>query len=144
MFNRENPQNSEPQNGPRSGLDYIALPSSDVINVKKSQKNCGKYFLRGKNQFFRAKNFNVSTKTLWSVLCWLLLWLGVYKWSGNNQMVKVRFIFPIGKKWKKEFDLEKLSGFIKLTFAIWGSIEQDKDQGRLTDRMDNKRCLAST
>ena len=25
MFNRENPQNSEPQNGPRSGLDYIAL-----------------------------------------------------------------------------------------------------------------------
>jgi hypothetical protein len=26
IFNRENPQNSEPQNGPRSGLDYIALP----------------------------------------------------------------------------------------------------------------------
>ena len=25
IFNRENPQNSEPQNGPRSGLDYIAL-----------------------------------------------------------------------------------------------------------------------
>ena len=33
----------------------------------------GKYFLWGKNTFFRAKNFNVSTKTLWSVLCWLLL-----------------------------------------------------------------------
>ena len=25
ISNRENPQNSEPQNGPRSGLDYIAL-----------------------------------------------------------------------------------------------------------------------
>jgi hypothetical protein len=29
MFNRENPQNSEPQNGPRSGLDYIALTFID-------------------------------------------------------------------------------------------------------------------
>ena len=28
IFNRENPQNSEPQNGPRSGLDYIALPNT--------------------------------------------------------------------------------------------------------------------
>ena len=28
IFNRENPQNSEPQNGPRSGLDYIALLNS--------------------------------------------------------------------------------------------------------------------
>ena len=25
IFNRENPQNSEPQNDPRSGLDYTAL-----------------------------------------------------------------------------------------------------------------------
>ena len=25
IFKRENPQNSEPENGPRSGLDYIAL-----------------------------------------------------------------------------------------------------------------------
>ena len=29
IFNRENPQNSEPQNGPRSGLDYIALDLID-------------------------------------------------------------------------------------------------------------------
>ena len=29
IFNREYPQNSEPQNGPRSGLDYIALNYSD-------------------------------------------------------------------------------------------------------------------
>ena len=28
IFNRENPQNSEPQNGPRSGLDYIALEAT--------------------------------------------------------------------------------------------------------------------
>ena len=35
------------------------------IKVKKSQKNFGKYFFRGKNQFFWAKKFNVSTtKTL--------------------------------------------------------------------------------
>ena len=27
IFNRENPKTSEPQNGPRSGLDYIALPT---------------------------------------------------------------------------------------------------------------------
>ena len=36
IFNRENPQKSEPQNGPRRGLDFIALikvtPSlSDVV-----------------------------------------------------------------------------------------------------------------
>ena len=30
IFNRENTQNSEPQNGPRSGLDYIALPPIDI------------------------------------------------------------------------------------------------------------------
>ena len=28
IFNRENPQNFEPQNSPRSGLDYIALEKS--------------------------------------------------------------------------------------------------------------------
>ena len=31
IFNRENPQNSEPQIGPRSGLDYIALYNSEAI-----------------------------------------------------------------------------------------------------------------
>ena len=44
------------------------------IRVKNVRKHFGMYFYRGKNSFFRAKNFNVSTKTLWSVLCWLLLW----------------------------------------------------------------------
>ena len=42
------------------------------IMVNKSHKNFGKYFLRGENQFFRAKNLRVNT--LWSVLCLLLLW----------------------------------------------------------------------
>ena len=32
-------------------------------------------FYRGKTSFFRAINLIVSTKTLWSVLCLLLLWL---------------------------------------------------------------------
>ena len=31
IFNRENPQNSEPQNGPRRGLDFIALVSPFII-----------------------------------------------------------------------------------------------------------------
>ena len=31
------------------------------------------FFTGGKTSFFRAKNVNVSTKTIWSVLCWLLL-----------------------------------------------------------------------
>ena len=32
IFNRENPKNSEPQNGPRRGLDYIAF--CDCISIK--------------------------------------------------------------------------------------------------------------
>ena len=31
IFNRENPRNSEPQNGPRSGLDYIALKITEKV-----------------------------------------------------------------------------------------------------------------
>ena len=30
IFNKENPQNSEPQNGPRKGLDFIALSKKDA------------------------------------------------------------------------------------------------------------------
>jgi hypothetical protein len=30
IFNRENPQNSESPNGPRRGLDFIALVISEV------------------------------------------------------------------------------------------------------------------
>ena len=35
IFNRENPQNSEPQNGPRSGLDYIALNQTTLDSRKE-------------------------------------------------------------------------------------------------------------
>ena len=45
------------------------------VKVKKLKKNLGSIFYRGKTRFFRAKNFNVSTTTLWSVLCWHLLWV---------------------------------------------------------------------
>ena len=47
------------------------------IKVNKSQKKIkiGKYFLQGKFFFFKAKNLSVSTKTLWLVLCLLLLWM---------------------------------------------------------------------
>ena len=36
IFNRENPQNFEPQNDPRSGLDYIALQNS--IQLEKNME----------------------------------------------------------------------------------------------------------
>ena len=40
IFKRENPQNSEPQNGPRSGLDYIALHLFTVtFGFPNSKKN---------------------------------------------------------------------------------------------------------
>ena len=44
-----------------------------LISCIEIQKKLWKYFLKGENQFFRAKNMSVSTKTLWSVLCLLLL-----------------------------------------------------------------------
>ena len=41
IFNRENPQNSEPQNGPRSGLDYIALDETYYRQCKaQCLKDC--------------------------------------------------------------------------------------------------------
>ena len=33
IFNRENPKNSEPQNGPRRGLDFIALGWTNLTEV---------------------------------------------------------------------------------------------------------------
>ena len=55
---------------------YCSVHSKKLhrIKVKKVKKNLGSIFYLGKTIFFRAKNFKVSTKTLWSVLCWLLLW----------------------------------------------------------------------
>ena len=38
IFNRENPQNSEPQNGPRRGLDFIALVSCTKIQLPVGYK----------------------------------------------------------------------------------------------------------
>jgi hypothetical protein len=40
IFNRENPQNSEPQNGPRRGLGFIALakPKPDHHKPPETQK----------------------------------------------------------------------------------------------------------
>jgi hypothetical protein len=37
IFNRENSQNSEPQNGPRRGLDFIALDTFEykTLTLKK-------------------------------------------------------------------------------------------------------------
>ena len=38
IFNRENPQNSEPQNGPRRGLDFIALNKLEQLECKLEKK----------------------------------------------------------------------------------------------------------
>ncbi len=35
IFNRENSQNSEPQNGPRRGLDFIAFVLTNMVTLKK-------------------------------------------------------------------------------------------------------------
>ena len=48
MSNRENPQNSEPQNGPRRGLDFIALYNMYDGNLQMSEPS--------------NKNFKVTTK----------------------------------------------------------------------------------
>ena len=39
IFKRENPQNSEPQNGPRRGLDYIALAiyTTQLVSFRSAQ-----------------------------------------------------------------------------------------------------------
>ena len=37
IFNRENPQNSEPQNGPSRGLDFIALDKSAGFTFLQSK-----------------------------------------------------------------------------------------------------------
>ena len=47
IFNKENPQNSEPQNGPRRGLDFIALSQTDVgifyfFPITTSKEACNK------------------------------------------------------------------------------------------------------
>ena len=46
IFNRENPQNSEPQNGPRRGLDFIALKK---WNIKFHEKKNRKFRIREKD-----------------------------------------------------------------------------------------------
>ena len=50
IFGRENPQNSEPKNGPRSGLDYIALPAwnAKVLTTRPSRDWCKKKQIRSK------------------------------------------------------------------------------------------------
>ena len=49
MFNRENPQNSEPQNGPRSGLDYIALRTHEGLTYINGSSMTFKKVLKKKS-----------------------------------------------------------------------------------------------
>ena len=62
--------------GQKINLNFFwksCIVRTEKLHWIKVKKKFGKYFLQGKNQFFRAKNLSVSTKTLWSVLCLLLL-----------------------------------------------------------------------
>ena len=44
MFNRENPQNSEPQNGPGRGLDFIALPVPVLVTGEGDRGRFSEHF----------------------------------------------------------------------------------------------------
>ena len=72
-FNRENPQNSEPKNGPRKGLDFIALPESDLTTFLrlsiirndpfgdfKSSRICGKFILSAESGFITRTRAPIS------------------------------------------------------------------------------------
>ena len=62
IFNRENPQSSETQNGPRSGLDYIALHHTNAkLSIKKASHP--KTYFSYQADFFKAMPyFEISTK----------------------------------------------------------------------------------
>ena len=63
IFNRENPQNSEPQNGPRSGLDYIALTFCTGPLNKHKHKHHGCPKVKKFGSASKAKLFLEATKT---------------------------------------------------------------------------------
>ena len=81
IFNRENPQNSEPRNGPRRGLDFIALIYRDVhalmyrhAPLEKMLTHCGigcsrVSTTRLQMQFSSSK---VLIRTIWHILIKLL------------------------------------------------------------------------
>ena len=61
IFNRENPQNSEPQNCPRRGLDFIALIACTVWFVQnRSTNSC--------RQRHNVSNEKIQ-KNLWYLSC---------------------------------------------------------------------------
>ena len=49
------------------------------IKVKKVKKEFGCMYFLWRTGYFRAKNSNLSTRILWSVICWLLLWCRNFK-----------------------------------------------------------------
>ena len=62
-----------------TGFLKILLQSATRIKYRpkktKVKKKFGSIFYGGETSFFRAKNLSVSNKSLWSVLCLLLLWI---------------------------------------------------------------------
>ena len=62
IFNRANPQNSEPQSGSRRGLDFIALNFADpevfleLLNCQAKRTKTGQYFVVARITFNNSPN----------------------------------------------------------------------------------------
>ena len=67
IFNRENPQNSEPQNDPRSGLDYIALKITYQTFGNSLCQQCFATASRAKHHDIGFFQFQVVTIRLFHV-----------------------------------------------------------------------------
>ena len=82
------------------------------VKVKKVQKISEVFFTGVNPVFFRAKNFNVSTKTLWSVLCWLLLcsasfWNFRIQWTSHDYLTEKSVSCVLSKTTEKNDEGKK-------------------------------------
>ena len=77
IFNRENPQNSEPQNGPRSGLDYIALGLRN-LQEKLEKKNVAAFGMAN-TQFSETRAPTAKSLLLGILSCINKLYIAYYR-----------------------------------------------------------------
>ena len=81
------------------------LGTEKLHRIKVNKKNW-KYFLWAKTSFFMAKVLSVSTKTLWSVLCLLLLWVWDSKLNRKLLLCTRKYFCKL--VYKKDSAIEKL------------------------------------
>ena len=77
-------------------LKYCRVRTEKLYRMKvnRSRKKMESIFYRGKTSFFRTKNLSVSTKTLWSVLCLLVLWFNNLEKEMNSTFLPEFFTNP--------------------------------------------------